>query len=45
LQHGFTAFISEAFELNTTSACVAQHTHEEVEILQKHVETLEAQMS
>jgi len=37
--------ISEAFGLNTTSACVEQHTHEEIEKLQKHVEILEAQVS
>jgi hypothetical protein len=43
LQRDSTALISEAFELNTTSACVAQHTREEVE--QKHVETVEGQVS
>jgi hypothetical protein len=45
LQFDSTALINEAFGLNTTSACVDQHTHEEVEKLQNHVETLEAQVS
>ena len=43
LQHCSTASISEALELNTTSACVAQHAHEEGE--QKCVEKVEAQVS
>jgi hypothetical protein len=44
LQLDSTALINEAFGLGT-SACVEQHTHEEVEKLQKHVEALEAQVS
>jgi hypothetical protein len=45
LQLDSTALINEAFGLGTTSACVEQHSHEEVERLQKHVEALEAQVS
>jgi hypothetical protein len=37
--------ISEAFGLNTTSACVEQHNHEGLKKMQKHVENLEAQVS
>lgn len=44
LQLDSTALISEAFGLNTTSACVERHTHEAVEKLQKLVEMLEAQV-
>lgn len=44
LQLDSTALIKEAFGLCATSACVEQHTHDEVEKLQKHIETLEAQI-
>jgi hypothetical protein len=45
LQLDSTALIKEAFGLCATSACVEQHTHDEVEKLQKHIEALEAQVS
>ena len=45
MQLDSAVLISEAFRINTTSACVEQLIDQEAEKLQKLIETLETQVS